>query len=68
MSARSPKLRAPSPTLDPELVAWVKAEADRRVCHPRVVIEAGIRLLREALDTAPDLVDLPRPPRSSATS
>jgi hypothetical protein len=57
---RGPRSRVPD--LDAELVLWIHGEADRRVCHPRVILEGAVRLLREAIDAAPDLVDLPSGP------
>lgn len=54
-------------TLDPELVGWVNAEAERRVCSPGVVIAGALRLLRAGLDTDPALAEavaeLPARPR-----
>jgi hypothetical protein len=49
--------------IQPELLAWLDEESDRRVVGRRLLIETGIRLLRDALRVAPDLVDLPPPPR-----
>lgn len=60
-----PSPRARVPSIDAELAAWVNGEADHRVCHPRVLIEAGLRLLRDACERAPERVDLPCPPRGA---
>lgn len=55
--------RAPLPAVDAELAGWVAAEAERRVVGRRLVVESALRLLREAIARAPDLVALPPPPR-----
>lgn len=40
---------------------WIEAEADRRGVGRALLYDRAVSLLREAVDRAPDLVDLPPP-------
>lgn len=48
--------------IDPDLGDWIAAEADRRVVGRRLLVNAAVGLLQQAIERAPDLVDLPPPP------
>lgn len=61
-SPPTPLRRSVTIRLDAELVDWLEAEAERRLVGRRLLVDAGLRLLREAIVRAPDLVDLPPPP------
>lgn len=48
--------------IDEDLGDWIAEEAKRRVVGRRLLVNTAVRLLREAIERAPDLVDLPAAP------
>ena len=48
--------------VEPGLADWLEDEADRRLVGRDLLVDRALRLLREAIERAPDLVDLPPAP------
>lgn len=64
MSSSSSETSSITLRIPAELVRWLDEEADRRVVGRRLLVVSALRLLREAIERAPDLVDLPPVPRA----
>lgn len=66
-SGPPPARRSLTVRIDADLLDWLEAEQDRRLVGRRLLVETALRLLREAIDRAPDLVPLPPPPPGADT-